>query len=146
MNKPLIHSRVYSFQNLCAIWSETYKAHQFKYKFNIIDQGIFYGIKWDDAFPSVPLMASYENAEGKKLIAWWLPWHMSEYLPKLATIDLTILSAGFKNPVMIDLLEGKVYEVREIEESTGETGYRNLPLADVPFIICEKELIKIKPE
>jgi hypothetical protein len=136
----------FAYQNLCAIWNDTYKAYPAKYKFDIVDQGVFYGIKWDDAFPSVPLLASYRNAEGRNLIAWWLPWNMSEYLPKLATIDITIHEVGFKNPVMIDLLEGKVYEVKNIEISTSETRFRNLPLADVPFVICEKELIKIKPK
>ena len=134
----------YAYQNLCAIWSESYKVHSVNYKFDILDQGIFYGIRWDNAFPSVPLMASFKNSDGKNLIAWWLPWNMAEYLPKFAEISLSIEGIEFSNPVMVDLLEGKVYEVGEFRKSESGLQFMNLPLADYPFIICEKELINIR--
>jgi len=134
----------YAYQNLCAIWEESYKPVSLSYKFDVIDEGIFYGIAFDDAFPSVPLLAAYKNSNDQYLIAWWLPWYMAEYLPKLAQIDLSVSDIQFNDPVMIDLLDGKVYEIGFIEKSGLQTSLRNLPLADYPLVICERPLVKMK--
>ena len=133
----------FAYQNLCAVWDNTYKPARTSYKFDIIDQGIFYGIKWDDAFPSVPLLASFKNSEGENLIAWWLPWTMSEFLPEFAKIDITVTGMSFNEPVLIDLIEGTVFRIKDIERTEAGIVLRNLPLADFPFLICEKAKVSI---
>ena len=133
----------FAYQNLCAIWDNTYKPAHTSYTFDIIDQGIFYGIKWDDAFPSVPLLASFKNSEDKNLIAWWLPWAMSEYLPEFARISLTLNGMTFNDPVMIDLIEGTVFACKDFEETETGIVFRNLPLTDFPLVICDRSMITI---
>lgn len=134
----------YAYQNLCSIWQPDYKPDVLKYKTEISDEGIFYGIgPEDDAFPSIPLVTFFKNEKGNSLVSWWLPWNAQEYLPKLATINLTIENLQLKNPVMVDLISGQVYSVNDIKFLNGTTTLKGLPLADYPIVICEKETVNI---
>lgn len=128
----------YAYQNLCTVWQPDYKPNPVKYTINIADEGIFYGISEDDAFPSVPLVATFTGDKGNNLVAWWLPWNMQEYIPEFARINLTLEGLEFRDPVMIDPLDGSVYEVH----SEGKGVFSNLELADYPLIIVERETIE----
>lgn len=133
----------FAYQNLCAIWNAAYQPVLFDYKMQVNDEGTFYGIKWDDAFPSVPLLTSYRAENGNILFAWWIPWNMQEFIPKFAAIDLAVNGAVMKEPVLIDLLEGRVYLIDSYECLTTGIIFKNLPLADFPFVICEKDVLKV---
>lgn len=129
----------FAYQNLCALMDGRYKPAPTEYKIEIKDSGVFYGIgAEDDAFPSVPLMATYKTAGGKRLLAYWLPWYPAEYLPAFARVDLKASGVTFRNPVLVDLLSGEVYRV-------GST-LNGLPLADYPLAIVEKDEIGIVRE
>jgi hypothetical protein len=135
----------YAYQNLCAIWQPEYNPHVIKYKVDVLDQGIFYGIgEEDDAFPSVPLVASFSDKSGINLIAWWLPWNAQEYLPKLAKVKISLEGIQFKNPVLIDLLDGKVYKIEDFSNENGNCIFNKLALADYPLLIVESNTIKFK--
>jgi hypothetical protein len=136
----------FAYQNLCAIWEATYQPFSFDHKIEVNDEGAFYGIKWDDAFPSVPLLASYQAENGNILLAWWLPWNMQEFIPEFAGINLTVHGITMKEPVLVDLLEGKVYSLDSYESLTIGMLFKNLPLADFPFIICEKNALNVIPD
>ncbi len=109
----------------------------------MVDQGIFYGIgEEDDAFPSVPLVTTFSDKDGNDLVAWWLPWNMQEYLPKLAKVTISLEGINFTDPVMLDPLTGKVYEVN-IKNTENGCVLEEIILADYPFIVVERETIKI---
>lgn len=134
----------YAYQNLCAVWKPEYKPRPVDYKVEVLDQGIFYGIgEEDDAFPSVPLVATFSDEEGNNLLAWWLPWNMQEYLPELAKVAITLEGLQFIDAVMLDPLTGEVYEIN-IENSNNGCSVKEAVLADYPFIVVERETIKIK--
>jgi Beta-glucosidase/6-phospho-beta-glucosidase/beta-galactosidase len=133
----------FAYQNLCAIWDATYKPCSLDNKIRINSEGAFYGIKWDDAFPSLPLLASYRAENGNLLFAWWLPWNMQEFIAEYADIELFVSGASMKEPVLVDLLEGKIYPIDTYEKLADGMTFKNLPLADFPFIICEKEALGV---
>ncbi len=135
----------YAYQNLCAIWQSGFKPHVIKYKVDVLDQGIFYGIgEEDDAFPSIPLVASFSDPSGNNLIAWWLPWNAQEYLPKLATVKISLEGIQFKDPVLLDLLDGQVYELDNYSNENGNCVFNKLAMADYPLLIVERNTIKFK--
>jgi len=135
----------YAYQNLCAIWEPTYKPNVIKYKVEILDQGIFYGIgEEDDAFPSIPLVASFSDQSGNKLIAWWLPWNAQEYLPKLATVKISLEGIAFKDPVLIDPLDGEVYSLENFSNEKGNCVFNKLAMADYPLLIAERNTLNFK--
>jgi len=132
----------YAYQNLCAGWSQEYKAHPVDYDVKVIDQGVFYGIgEYEDVFPSVPLVATYSTENGNNLLAWWLPWNMQENLSKLAKINISLKGINFTDPVMLDPLTGEVYEI-EIENNDNGCVFEKAVLADYPMIIVERETIE----
>ncbi|MFC1764548.1 hypothetical protein ACFL6U_21080 [Planctomycetota bacterium] len=134
----------FAYQNLCATMDGRYKRTDIRHKIDIVDEGIFYGIgPEDDAFPSVPLVASFKTEDNKFLIAHWLAWHPQEYIPRTAIIDLKLQGVVFSDPVLVDLLTGKVYELKKVMKDRASTKFLGLPLADYPFAIVERGMIDI---
>jgi len=129
----------YAYQNLCALIDSKYKPVEFNFKVDIKNPGIFYGIgKEDDAFPSIPLVAKFKNENNRYLISYWLPWYPQELI-KYASIDLELLGVEFTNPVLIDLLDGKVYEISDYDKGKDGTILYGIPMADYPLIVAEKQ-------
>ena len=131
----------YAYQNLCAVWKPEYKPNEVSYITEVVNQGVFYGIgEEDDAFPSVPLVATFSDQEGNNLVAWWLPWNAQEYLPELAKINISLSGINFIDPVMLDPLTGEIYEISISNNENGCT-IKDAVLADYPFIVVERETI-----
>jgi len=142
-NPDLVPKPAYfTYQNLCSVMDDRYRIKEVDHTIQVLDQGMFYGIgSEDDAFPSVPLVASFVNHEGNHLIAYWLPWHPQEHTPDPAAIKLEINDGRFVKPVRIDLLTGKVYQIDKFENKNGKIVFYDLPLSDYPFLIAEMEEI-----
>lgn len=133
----------FAYQNLCSIFDGNYKQVKVKHSVEINDCGTFYGIgKADDAFPSIPLLAAYKNSQGKYFIAYWLPWHPVELINE-ASISLSINGINFSNPVLVDLLNGKVYELSGYKKESKSISFSGIPLADYPFVIMERDQIEL---
>ena len=131
------------YQRLCAVFDDRYKPVVPEAKISVTDVGTFYGIgKEDDAFPSVPLTATFAARNGAPLIAYWIPWPPQEIVRK-GTISLQLRSARFRNPVLIDLLTGAVYALAQTTDKSGSSVFNNLPIADYPLIIAEKDEILV---
>ena len=134
----------YAYRNLCAVLDKTYKPVVRETKVEVLNPGIFDGIgASDDAFPSVPIVASFARPTGAQLLAYWLPWHGQEYLPKLAKVRLQARSTDFHAPVLIDPITGEVFELPRPKVSGDLAVFDNLPLADYPFLIAERSAIAI---
>lgn len=133
----------YAYQNLCALWKPDYKPNPVEYDIEIADEGLFCGISEDDAFPSVPLVATFTDDDGNNLVAWWLPWNMQEYLPGLAKINISLAGIDFVEPVLLDPLSGEVYEL-EIKKTDKGCLMEEIILADYPLIVVEKSTINLQ--
>ena len=134
----------FAYQNLCAVFDGRYKRTEVASKVTIEDPGVFYGIgEDDDAFPSKPLVASFKTKGDHFLLAYWLPWHAQEIIRE-ATIRLSANNVKFNEPVLVDLLTGYAYNVEMKINTSGETVFENIPLADYPFVIVEKRELQIQ--
>ena len=85
----------------------------------------------------------FQTENNSSLLAYWLPWNAQEYLPKLAKISLEVKNMQFENPVLIDCLDGAVYDLIDFSNEDKTVKFDNLPLADYPFIIIERKEIKL---
>ena len=136
--KPAYHA----YQNLCAAMDARYQKEELVYAFDVQDAGSFHGIgKYEDAFPSVPLLASFRSVGGT-LLAIWLPWIPQETVSEFARVSLDVETA-FSEPVLLDLLNGDVYALADFESDGRKTRFGNLPLADYPFVIVERSEIAL---
>ena len=134
----------FTYQNLCALMDDSYKVFRTDHHLEVLDPGMFYGIgEEDDAFPSVPLLASFKTEEDKHIIAYWLPWNAQEYTPELASISLAVDQVKFEDPVLVDLLHGDVYQLDNLQKQEGQVTFTELPLSDYPFAIVEKDEIEV---
>ncbi|MDA3926088.1 MAG: hypothetical protein PF904_15440 [Kiritimatiellae bacterium] len=52
----------------------------------------------------------------------------------------------FKNPVLVDLRNGKVFDISKKDWSVNGTSYKfeNIPVYDSPVLIADRTLIKFK--
>ena len=134
----------YAYQNLCALIDKRYKPIILKHTINVVDQGMFYGIgKEDDGFPSIPFVANFKTKDNNYAIAYWLGWHPQEYTPIPAFIDLKIKDLKMKHPVLVDLLTGKVYDIKEAFKNNEQNTFTHLPLLDYPFLIIEQSEVTV---
>ena len=135
----------YAYQNLCSVWKPGYKPNPVEYNVEIVDEGVFYGISEDDAFPSVPLVATFSDKDGNKLAAWWLPWNAQENIAKLAKVNITLKNLNFTHPVLVNLLSGNVYDVSDnFQNQNNDCVIKNIGLADYPLLLVEKSSLKIQ--
>jgi hypothetical protein len=133
----------FAYRNLCAVFDNRYTPLDCEPQITIRDQGIFSGIGGeDDAAPSIPLVAAFRTPLGHCFVAYWLPWHPQELIRE-AKIDLNAEGMTFRNPVLIDLLDGEVYSLHGETRPDGVPVFRNIPLADYPFAIAERDEIAI---
>ena len=135
-----------AYRNLCSVFDSRYKVKKMSIKIEVLDQGNFYGIgSEDDAFPSIPLSASFRSATGSNFIAYWLPWHPQELI-KEATVRISVEGTKFKHPVLVDILTGKVFNLNYENSKSGTFVANNIPLADYPFAIVEQNEIVLSNE
>lgn len=133
----------YAYQNLCAIFDDRYQVANITSRIAVNDAGVFYGLgPEDDTFPSVPLVASFKTTDDDYLIAYWLPWHPQEMI-RPALIDLELEAVKFNEPVLVDLLEGKVYQINAMSKSEKGMRFSDIQLADYPLVIVERRQIEI---
>jgi hypothetical protein len=134
----------FAYQNLCALMDDRYAVFPVPFEIMVEDQGVFYGVgEEDDAFPSVPLLASFKTDDNKALIAYWLPWNAQESISRPAEIRMTVRNLEFADPVLVDLLSGRVMEISEVRRSERDIVFSGLPLLDYPFCVVERDMISI---
>jgi hypothetical protein len=142
-NPDLVPKPAYfAYQNLCSVMDNRYQVFKTDYNIKVNNPGVFYGIgEEDDAFPSVPLAATFKTEEDKGFVAYWLPWNAQENIAEAATISMTISNLVFSEPVLVDLLSGTVSEISQYQVEGHGIKFSELPLLDYPFCIVDKEMI-----
>jgi hypothetical protein len=132
----------FAYQNLCAVMDSRYQNDEPEYRFEVSNPGSFSGIgEYDDAFPSVPLLAAFRSNDAA-LLAFWLPWILQETIAEFATVSLDV-RMEFKAPVLLDLLTGNVYTLDDFQNAVGSSRFGRLPLADYPLVISERSEIAL---
>jgi len=134
----------YAYQNLCAVMDNRYQPMEIDFDIEITNPGMFYGIgEEDDVFPSVPLIARFTSENGNQLLAYWLPWYPQEYTPNPATVNIHFKHCKFENPVLVDLLSGKIHKINSYTLNNGDILFLKIPLTDYPYLIAEMEEINM---
>lgn len=134
----------FAYQNLCAVFDGRYQRIDFdgRAALRVTAPGQFSGIgEHDDAYPSVPLVAAFRAASGAAFVAYWLPWQPQEYTPRPARIMLRTPGLSWKQPVLINLLDGSVHPLPAPRAVEGSAAFADLPLFDFPIVIAERSEI-----
>lgn len=131
--------------------------HEFIYK-----RASYYGVQhmvnfFDDTVEPVGLLEYYSNAYRKLTVAGFkkgnypiaLVWY-SDQIPsdemKWDLVTLTIRNTTFKEPVYVEMVSGKVYEIEKADWENNEDNvvFKNLPVWDSVIMIAERSQVTLK--
>ena len=122
----------YAVQNLASIFDNSLKlTPNFSYKLGETDSLSAFG---------------YENLTTKKsLITIWKDNKTPNNSFTTFPIDITLENVNFTNPVFVDLLTGKVYEIPKTDWKKTNTQYtfKQIPVYDSPILIVDKSILSI---
>ncbi|MEM2027704.1 MAG: cellulase family glycosylhydrolase [Candidatus Bathyarchaeia archaeon] len=128
----------FSYQNLIGLIDNSFSSStSLSPVFKVTDQGVFHGL--------IPkkIMTFIRWKQDQELLAYWLPWRPQEII-KHAKVNVCLEGSGkIDEPILIDLLDGSVYEVDKYLERENKMEFLNLPLADYPMVLTSLKLVDI---
>jgi hypothetical protein len=87
---------------------------------------------------------AFRKEDGSPVVALWFPSDIPSNTLKPQAVTLTLSGVHFNEPVYIDLLSGKVYEIPKTDwqlNSDGTMRFTQLPVLDLPVLITEKTTV-----
>lgn len=98
-----------------------------------------------DALESLALQCFALKKNDQPFYAYYIPSYI-ETMPNFnKNFELRIgLEHKIENPIIIDTLTGEVFKADEYCLHHGMICYKNLPIAEYPFILCDRSLYEIK--
>ncbi len=86
--------------------------------------------------------------EGRPIYAYYIPVDIETDFECGNDLWIDISTVGFENgidsPVLIDMLDGDVYEIKPSSIQGNTVKFEGLPYADYPMVICDKSAIEIE--
>ena len=106
--------------------------------FSLVDEGSFSGQ------PASAIKCVAAGGPQGDLFAYWLPVRMRDSI-RAARVGLKLSQVNIQNPVLVDLLAGRVYQIPVKTDSAGTLVLANLPLADYAFALVGRNEVKRQP-
>ena len=78
------------------------------------------------------------------VVTYWLPVGMKDTITA-AQVRLTLSNANITDPVLVDLLDGRVFNIQVTTDASGTLVFPDLPLADYAFVIVSRAAVTIQP-
>lgn len=139
-----------AMQNLTSIFDETLMTPKtVTARFDIKDEGSFTGIKGENARvdepfsgPKSPIPIQTIGIAGTAgdAVVYYIPWRMTEYV-KPAKTDIRFKNISIDDPVVVDLMTGKIYEAETSKEGN-DLIVKDIPLTDYPIAIVSSKSCK----
>lgn len=119
-----------TYQRVTSFLRGKFKTMDTEFDIELKSTGSFYAMRRKNIFTT-----AFQNEEGQKYFAVGFQVHMQETVTP-STADLT-LKQTFKDPVLVDLLTGRVLKAA-YKSSGGSTTFEGLPIYDYPLVITER--------
>ena len=90
-------------------------------------------------------VARFEKKGSPVLLAWYAHRIPSDALV-FDTVRLSVPGVSFKDPVWMDMVTGRVFEIdpKDVETQGGTTAFRRLPVWDSPVLLAERGNVELK--
>jgi hypothetical protein len=120
----------YAVQNIAAIFDDNLVLDQdFKFK--------------SASNTSLSVYRYDEKSTGRDLIALWKDGEKVTNSFQTEEVSVTLEKTSFKNPVLVDLMTGKIYQIpKDKWTKIGESTDFSVPLYDSPMIIADKSFFQ----
>lgn len=122
----------FAVQNLCAVMDSSYRfIEKVPYKTSVDSTYSVYGFK--------------QEQTNKNILTLWFDGEIPSDTTGFKEIDVSFDGVDFQDPVYVDLMDGKVYEIpaSSWSEEDGRTSFRRIRLSDYPILLAERDLIDI---
>ena len=84
-----------------------------------------------------------EKATGSPMVVYWLAVPMQTDFTA-GKVQITLPGKPIDNPVLVDLLDGRVYAVNPIEHECRMV-FEGLPVGESPVVLCSRRLLEVIP-
>jgi len=86
------------------------------------------------------------KTSGKTVFTIWQGEHIPTDSNKAKNLNFTFTNANFDQPVVVDIITGKVYDIPAGQWKKTGTGYAftNIPVYDAPVLIADRSLVKVQ--
>jgi len=96
--------------------------------------------------PDVAAITQGFVRKGWPLYLYYMPEDVQFAYPGLVNITLHVMNdveKGIRNPVLIDMLTGRVFEIKEVgRDSSDCISFKKLPLTDYPLVVTDREALQ----
>lgn len=101
-----------------------------------------------DTDRKLALTVYQQGDSGPRLIAYWLSGDPPSEKNTATVIQLTLPTVAIEEPVLVDLLSGRVYQIPKEKIARSERGISitQLPIYDAPLIVGERAALPIATE
>jgi len=130
----------YAFQHLTSLLDSRLEARRINANFEIIQAGSFAGAH----ARTIRTFALADKKSGAPVLCYWLPVPMKTEV-EVARVKVTLPSGAPPDPVLVDLLDGRVYTVSSSSISGGKATFEHLPLTDYPVVLCGRGIVEFAP-
>jgi hypothetical protein len=128
----------YAFQNLATVIDHRLEPGPIKMTTQILDAGSLAGASAD----GVHAYTLKDRQSGSPVIVYWLAVPMQTESP-VAKARIALPEAALAQPVLVDLLDGRVYSVKSLDHGDAGTVLEDLPLSDSPLLLCNRRFVEL---
>ncbi|MEN8226806.1 MAG: cellulase family glycosylhydrolase [Bacteroidota bacterium] len=127
----------FAFQNLAGLVDNRMVQEPYDVSMEIVSPGSTLSLD------NIRTYTLKDRLSGSPVVVYWLAVPMvTDFTAQ--TVRITLPEETIDQPVLVDLLDGRVYEVPVNHE--GSALFEELPLADSPLILCNRRLVELIPE
>ena len=127
----------HAFRHLAGLIDNRLEPKPLDVTINVTDNGSFKPIKPE----SVRTFTLVDKSTGAPMILYWLPVAIQTAV-RPATISMRIDSGKMREPVLVDLLDGRVYDLSAKITTDGKSiTLAELPLGDSPLAVCDRAAV-----
>jgi len=132
--KPAAHA----FANLAALIDDRFETKRLRLDFAVVEPGPYAPV----SARNLRTCTYIEKQTGAPMICYWLDVPMRTET-KAGTIRLGRVDQEMRQPVLVDLLDGRVYEAVGRRSTDGSIVFDALPLADSPLVLCSASVVPL---
>jgi len=105
------------------------------------------GLEYESDSPRKLAVAGFEKAGTSVALVWY-----SDQVPRdelvWDRVDVAVKGVAFKNPVYVEMITGKVYELDKSAWKTegGKTTLKQLPMWDSPMMLAERDQVELRKD
>jgi len=130
----------YAFSNLAGLLDDRFQPKPLRAELSIAEPGSFGEIR-PEALRTLTLTDRYTHAPA---VVYWLGVPMQTDA-KAGKAKLGVAAGAIRQPVLVDLLDGRVYELPPFEKTGDTIAFVGLPVSDSPIVLCGRTGISIEP-